>query len=240
MLSNVIYRLISFADYSNIKYSKDNLEKLLRIFNDKNYSVLPLTEERTTGEIYRGISVIGDAYRPIIYISSGRIEIVIASEKKEGFDETEKNELREQMVGYLDRLYTGYRDKIQDANRLAWVSEYVYFEISKQEMHKFRRKFQQPIDYFEEKSTIEFMTQYVAEDMKTVASREEKLNVISNIKRWYPGQGDDFVDSVDGYSIELDINTDAENKKNRFCSKTFRDFVTVADKLQREVIGDII
>ena len=239
MVSNILYRLVAFADFSNLGNTKENISALEKEFADEKYTISPLVEANGLGNIYRGNTLIGSDNNPIINISSQRIEVIRGSDKKTGFDETEQLIVKEQLTKYLSRVYDCFSSCIQDSNRLAWVTEYAFFEIDEETMSSFRNRFLIPLNYYTEKSTNEFVAKYAGVDEKIICGRQENLNVISTIRRWFPGQGMGYVASVDGYGVEIDINTVARNKKNRFSLESFGEFVSVADEIKSDLVGEL-
>ena len=240
MVSNIVYKFVSFADYSNLGYTKENVELLQSIFLSKGYVVSPVSEVDTLGNTFKAISMMGNYADPIINISSQRIEIIKGSDKKTGFDESEVVLLRKQMNDYMSEIYKVFEDIIQDANRMAWIAEYVYFDMEEGLMHKFRKKFMQTLDFYKNISTTEFVAKYAGLSRAKVLGNEEKINIITTIRRWFPGNGIGFVADVDGYGIEIDINTVASNKKNRFSTESFSGFIEEAEKIKRRIIGEVV
>ena len=239
MVSSILYRLVAFADYSNLNYDSTVLSVLENLFRDQ-YSITPSPEPSLTGNPYIGLNLSSnDEDLPIISIGSMRIEIAMPSKKKTGFDEKDLECAKNKMVSSLISIYGCFKSRIQDAYRLAWISNYAYFEIGNKEMSDFRNRYLKPLRYYDDKSTNEFVAKYAGMDSKTINGSEEKLNVLSTIYRWFPSQGTGSVTIVDGYGLELDINTVSENKKNRFSSHSFGEFVSFADAIKNEIVGEV-
>lgn len=236
MISNVLYRIISFADYSNISYSPSVISLLKDKFGS-GYTFNQLPEPLLNGNLHFGINMISPdmSIHPNINLGSMRIEMAMASNKKTGFDDEDLTNAKKSMINSFSILYSLFSEVMQDANRLACISNYAFFEIDENEMYSFKERFLKPLGYYNDKSTTEFMAKYAGLDSKQINGREEKLNVISTLYRLFQNQGA----PIDGYGLELDINTVAENKKTRFSFDSFDDFVSIANSIKTIVVGDV-
>lgn len=241
MLSNTVYRLVSFADYSNLNYSKDKVDLLSDVFQKEGYSIMPTQEFGPQGElVFQGINLLPNGDKPIIIIGSQRIDVIKGSNKREGFDESDKKQLKLEVVNCILKIYSVFSSMIQDSNRLGWISEYAYFDISEMDMYEFRSRFLKEFDCFKNSFTTEFSAKYAGVEQHKIGKCMEKLNVVSTIRRWFPGQGVGFVASVDGFGIEIDINTVVSNKKNRFFGDSYGQFIEIADSIQRRIKGEML
>ena len=111
MISSVMYRLISFADYSNLNYTADNLSCLVKAFDGRDYSFSQLFESNLMGSIYQGFYCNSSQGFPTISIGSQRIEIGKASNKISGFDLDEITGLKKQMIDSVSILLDAFSAK---------------------------------------------------------------------------------------------------------------------------------
>lgn len=238
MLANIKYRASLFADYSNIVYDSSIVERLITY--DERESLIPsvLPERDAYGNIRSGI-ILSDARGLLtIAVMSSRIDITVVSDRKEGFREADKAIIKEKVGNYVNRLYSVFGDRIQDACRFAWYTEYVYYEIDEALKYKFRNQFLKEIECVKGKETTEFEANYYAKDNYSVGDKKEDFNLITTISRIFPGMLGN--NNVDGFLIGLDINTEQNYKRNRINDKNVADYMDAAIKIQRVLKGGFI
>lgn len=238
MVSNTVYRLVLFADYSNIVYSTENINSLNRMFSEE-YRYFPLKEILADGSPYNGIMLSGEVNLPIVKISSQRIDVVFGSDRLEGFDEEKQKNVKKIMVETLKKVYDTFDKVLQDGNRISWISSYVYFDQSEEEKNAFKRRFLRELECYNDISTSEFVARYAGLDHRVVLDADEEINIVSTIKRRFPFGDEGFAAKVDGYDLDIDINTVVKNKRNRFSKNTFELFVDEVDEIQKKIAGEI-
>lgn len=236
MVSTILYRFTTFADYVNLSFSQQNMKKLLDVFADENLIPSVMKEPMPDGRVAQRLRLGAASQLISVSLFSGRINIEMLSDKKEGFG-TEQQLVIDTMDKYIKKIYYAFENEIQDAYRLAWGVKNVYFEIDEQERKAYRNRFLKENTFYEDCYTDEFMAQYVGARQVQINNRQEKMNILTTISRWFPDSGLGNAASVDGYGVDFDINTHQAQHKNRFSADVFRQFMNVAVELQEELRG---
>ena len=240
MISNIEYRLTAFADYSNLCFSQENMNKILGVF--ERIELLPsvvreISPEGGTSQRMRFVTNNGIS----ITLMSNRIDVDIISDKKEGFLEKGKAQVLSTLLQYMKSIYTAFGNMIQDANRLAWGTIFVYYEITAEEKVKFKQRFMQPVRFYKGIDTDEFQVCYVGRKKVHVAPcGEEDMNILAQIREYVSDDEPRIYGKISGYMISFDINTLPDNKKNRFTVQSFDSFVRIASEIQNDVGRDFL
>lgn len=237
MLSSIMYKLSAFADYSAIKYSQENVSRMLAVFSDRNF--LPGMVMQTTPEgVSQRIQLVNVEHTMLVTLLKERIDIEVYSNRREGFCEEDAARIRLEMADAMQRIYTLFEMSIPDAWRMAWNVDYAYFDISVDEKEAFRRRFLRELDFYRDCSTDEFIAQYAGVVPREIGSRREQMNALTTISRLYQESADGF--AVDGYKIDLDINTHQSHRRNRFAGETMSEFIDRAVEIQHTLIEEIM
>ena len=239
MLSNIRYRLTLFADYSNIYYSLNNTSKLIESFSDEQLFSSVLSETDNMGNRRNGIVLFNNERTFTVSIMSGRIDVVITSEEKEGFEESKLDLVRNKLTYAVKNIYDSFQDYIQDAYRMAWYTEYVYFEIDEKMIIDYKNRFIKQVRCIEGIDTSEIEIQYAAVASTDVIDFKERYNQIIRIERVFP-QTISSSFYVDGYRISFDINTHQDNKKNRINIENIKEYIDAAIGFQMKLKGGFI
>ena len=87
MVSNISYRLIAFADYSNIRYDNDTAALLTSKFSEDQYNFSQILDPNAMGQLIPGFALVPgiNINSPIITVFPGKIDIRVGSNRKEGF-----------------------------------------------------------------------------------------------------------------------------------------------------------
>ena len=241
MISNITYRLIAFADYSNIRFNNDTAASFSTEFSENNYRFGQIFDPMPAGQLVPGFMLMpnGNGECPIISIFPGKVDIRVGSTKKEGFSSGEQRRFCSVLCEYLDRIYGTFEGKLQDPNRLALITEYVYFEIDREKKALFRDKFIHAPSYYDGKLTDELFVRIFGKEKRIINDIEEDINCVTTIDRWLPGGGIGPTASVDGYRVELDLNTASDNKRNRFSRDSIIEFVDQMQGIKEELFKEI-
>lgn len=234
MLSNMLYQFSIFADYSNLDFLK-----ILSSFDRMPLFPNVISRSDNDGQICPGMSF-GASHMPFfIRTFPDRIDVLRIAEQKEGFDAQEQGEICEQLRSTMHTIENIFSEIMQLANRMAWYTEYVYFEIDYETRIKFKKRFLKEIDFYREKTQPEFMVRYVGKDEKSVSGGNELINIVTSIENWQQNISP-AISLSEGYKISIDINTIWENKRNRFSGQNYDDFIKVATDIQDSVKGSVL
>jgi len=239
MIANIGYRFTTFADYSMLGFSQENMNKIFKAC--EGIELIPSVIQELAPEIgnsqrMRFITNTGLS----IAIMSNRIDIDILSRKKEGFSEEEICKISVLLLKIMSSIYSAFDYEIQNANRLAWCKTCICLDLSQDYKKKFREHFLKPINFYKDILTDEFSVQYCGRKLVKISNNsltEENINILTTInKNSYP----DGFNEADCYIINFDINTVPENKKNRFDVDSFQSFVKKAQEIQNELEVDFL
>lgn len=236
MLSNISYKFSTFADYSNIMYSQDNIRILLDVFGDNDFLPGMVNQIAPDARIPQRLQLSSANQLCSITILNERIDMEIYSDQKSGFPKQNIVEIRQLMAESMQKIYKAFEISIPDAYRLAWNVAYVYFEVSQEEMMQFRSRFLKDSSFYQENATDEFIARFAGRVSKEIGGRPEMHNVLTTIERLFPTPGIGY--QVDGYKIGFDINTHQANRKNRFTDIDFKEFITGAYQIQNQLESD--
>lgn len=236
MLSNISYKFSTFADYSNIMYSQDNIRILMDAFRADDFLPGMVNQIAPDARIPQRLQLSSANQLCRITILNERIDMEIYSDQKSGFAKEKVDEIRQLMVESMQKIYKAFEASIPDAYRLAWNVSYVYFEVSQEEMMQFRSRFLKDPSFYQENATDEFVARFAGRISREIAGRPEMHNVLTTIERLFPTPGIGY--QVDGYKIGFDINTHQANRKNRFADTDFKEFMDGAYRIQNHLEDD--
>ncbi len=238
MISNISYKLSTFADYSGISYTSANMMKAMQAF--EGLELLPGVAQEISpdGNASRRIQLVSANGALTITVYSTRIDVEITSLEKAGFSDLEKEKILPDLENIISSLYEKFNQIMPIPNRIAWFTSYVYFEIDSEKKNKFRETFIKPTHFYGTNLTDEFMVRYAGREDVRINELDEKFNIITTITRWLTDQGTNM--EVDGYKIDFDINTWQENKKNRFEKEDIKEFVKKSIEFQKSLEEDFI
>ena len=237
MISNVMVRLSVFADYSMLVYDRKDVVKIMECFDEYNLAPSQVMEVDLNGISVPRMMFVGlDNYFSIV-IFGNRIDITRVSERKQGFDSDEIADIKTLFVKTYDRLYDIFGKRIPIPYRLAWFTNYVYFEINAEQRRAFRDRFLNRIDFFEENRLDDMLAKYGTRRKEKINDQDEQINVLTTLKRWEANSGIEQI--ADGYCMELDINTWQNNRVNRFQSKDVDVFMDIAENYQKNVKEEV-
>ena len=81
------------------------------------------------------------------------------------------------------------------------------------------------------------LARYAVRKEHSVNKKSEKINILTTVSRWESNAGNDW--ALDGYNVEMDINTWQYNKVNRFGEDDIVDFIRVAEEYQEEIRSEV-
>lgn len=237
MLANIIYKFSTFADYSRINYTPENMTKLLNVYANKDLLPGVIMQPSEDGMSQR-IQLSNTDRTLIVSVLRERIDVERYSDKREGFNKAEISILRDELGLMIQKIYSLFGNTLPDAYRLAWNVSYAYFDISAETKEAFRNKFLKSFSFYTDHSTDEFIAQYAATLPRDIENRAEIINVLTTMGRLFRDASVGF--PVDGYKIDIDVNTHQDNRKNRFVETSIPEFISVAYDIQQNLIGEVM
>ena len=238
MISNILYKLSSFADYSLLSYNKDDIIAVLNAFDDMTFVPSVIQEILPTGETRQRMQFLPQGGLILITILSERIDIQITSNDKTGFPNEKVSEVTDTLIHYMNIVLSVFAKRISDPYRIAWFTSYVYFEIDELEKAAFRNRFLHELDFYKSNRLEDTIARYAAYRIEKVNGEEEKINVVTTINNYTAGIGTDK--EVKGFQIDYDINTWQGNKKSRFTKESIEAFSSKAWNIQTKLNEEVL
>lgn len=237
MVSNIIYRLSLFADYTQLAYNKQDMISILNAFDNTMIPVL-FQETMGDGSTNQRMQFSTPDQTEVIKLGADRIDIQLASNTKEGFNGDHLEEIKEKLFYYYTKIHEVFHERVQMAYRLAWFTSFVFFDIGDQERQAFRDRFIKQIDFFNQNRLEDTIVRYGAQRDADISNNMERINVIMTISRYKATFGID--NEADGYLIDYDINTWQGNRTNRFGIEAVKEFEIGALSIQNDLNKEII
>ncbi len=236
MLANICYKFSTFADYSNITYSAENIKKMMDVFDDGDFVPGMVNQIAPEARMPQRLQLASADQLRTITILNERIDIEVYSDRKSGFAEADVPIIQSFMAESIRKIYEVFEENIPDAYRLGCNVDYVYFEITPEEMMTFRNRFLKDTSFYEKYATDEFIARFAGKVDGALAGKEEWYNALTTIERLFSTPGIGY--QVEGYKTRFDINTNQANRKNRFAGEVFREFINCAYNIQKHLEGD--
>ena len=235
MVSNITYRLSAFSDYSLISYNKEDVIKILSDFTDVILSPTVISEVLSGNVVSQRMQFLAQNGLLLITILSERIDIQVTSNRKDGFQPDEIEDVKRKLGQYMELILNVFSNRVSSPYRLAWFTSYVCFEQTVEEKNAFRDKFLKELNFFKTNRIEDMIARFGAQRTVEISGREETLNVLLTVNRHIIDQGTDM--EVDGYKADYDINTWQGNRVNRFSIEGMKEFVEKAF-IQQEALNE--
>ncbi len=233
LVSNIVYRLSCFADYSQIKYNNTDVIAVLKAFDKVELTPRAVQEIVPLGGVSSRMQFTGQGESLSINIAGDRIDVQITAKEKRGFNDKEVELVESNLKEYMAKVLSIFGDRIPLPYRLAWFTSFVYFELSSDEKASYRNKFLQEIDFFKENRLDDISVRYGARRDLSINGVAERFNILTTINEYVSMFG--IENEIDGFQIDYDINTWQGNRKNRFKLEDIYAFISEARKLQNEL-----
>lgn len=237
-VSNIVYKLSSFADYNDLDYNKEDVIKILNSFDDPTFAPSVVSEIRADGSVKQRMQFTAQNGLFIIAINSGRIDIQRTSNEKSGFPAEKLPEVKKCLMESLTKLYDIFGSRVSIPSRLAWNTSYVYFDITDEKKEAYRNKFLKELDFFKENRLEDTVIRYAGQRVVSISAENERINVLATINSYISDPGTDI--EVNGFRIDYDINTWQGNHRNRFEIGSFAEFVDRAIEIQSALNKEVL
>lgn len=224
MLSNIMYKFSVFGDFTQLKYTSENIKNMLDIKSEKVLLPNVISQLGVSGSVEQRIQLVSVDHTVTLSVLQERIDVEIYSDKQEGFHDEDVKKTMDELRSIMGQIYNVFSDDIPMATRIAMITSYVYFDISDEEKIRFRNRFVNDIGFYKDTMTDEFFIDLVGNVTYNMNNRDEMVNAITMIKRLFPSAGIGVDGPVDGYQVDFDINTVPKNKKNRFAPDVYEEF----------------
>ena len=238
LVANIMYKLLTFANYSMLSYNKEDVNKILNIFDDVTIAPFVVTETRQDGISSQRMHFVSQDGLFVVQINTDRIDISLYSNQKEGFSDEERKDAQRNLITTITNLYDIFLKRASIPHRLAWITSYVYFDINDEEIKLFRQKFLKDLDFFKDTNVNDNIARYAKQDNIQINDNNERINILATINSYVSSNRPEF--EVNGFKIDYDINTWQGNGANRFSISSIPQFIDCALIIQTELNKEIL
>jgi hypothetical protein len=170
-----------------------------------------------------------------IFIFSYRIDINFEPKEFIGFSDAQIPGLKKKVETIFEQLLNKYT---KSASRLALNTATLLIDLQDEQRKVFLEKFIKNESYFS--NPLEWSAHLMKREPITLDKKQDMLNIIANISTTIGLESEDNKPhDFSGFSIDLDINTIAENTAPRFTLPEIRDFLAQTVDLKQKVISDL-
>lgn len=205
MIANIMYKFSIFGDFTQLKYSSENMKNMLDVKSEKALLPNVISQIGVSGGAEQRMQLVSNDHTIILSVLQERIDIEIYSDKQEGFRDEEINKIMDTLGSIMEQINNVFQDNIPLANRMALVTSYVYFDVSDEDKLRFRNRFVKPLDFYKETMTDEFFVNLVGNITYNINNRDEKMNVVTVINRLFPSVGKGIDGPADGYHDNIGV-----------------------------------
>jgi hypothetical protein len=246
MLHEMIFKTSIFGDFDNIKPTPDIIVELVNEFAE--FQVIPSTFTETNSGI-PALSIT-NILPPVtknrlrlssenegmdIFIFSNRVDIGFNPKDFIGFSGEQIRNLITKTETIFERLLIKYT---KSASRIALNTATLLIDLQDEQRSAFLRKFIMDKSYFS--NPLEWSTHLMKREAIKLNGNPDTLNIIVNIATAIGQESkDNKPRDFNGFSIDFDINTVAENTAPRFILPEIKYFLNQTVDLKKKLISDL-
>lgn len=254
MVIHQLYKISVFGDFSDIQPTTDNMLFLLNAYKD--FEMVPSMYQELNFPINSVMLQIGPVpqqsapllQRIALMTSNTQERFILGSNRIDYeisiIDENVNN--IEHFAVYNKKIYEAFNRLFEhykkSSSRFALNTNSWIIDLSANELREFFSRYTNPISIYQDVIMDEWSTRLMTKQKKTIDEMDEVLNIITGITKGLYYKTDDVshgMPPVDGFVIDIDINTIAENTANRFSSANLSTFLSEALYVWNEVWGEI-
>jgi len=241
-----LYRISAFGEFLNITPTAENMLFLLEEF--KEYGLVPsLFQEMKVENIalspapLQRIAMVStdhnNSYNERIAIGSNRIDFEYSITTDRELSNEDKEKINKKACHIFGVIFKKYDKK---SSRLALNTESLLAGLSDVEVLDFMSRYTNPISLYDSKSLGEWGTRLMVREKNNISDKEEFFNIITVIgKIILSKQSNGNVTHNNGFNVNIDINTIAENSSVRFISSDIDDFIKTSTKWWNIIISEV-
>jgi hypothetical protein len=246
MFHEMIFKASIFGDFDNIKPTPQAIMDLVKEFAE--FEIIPSTFTETNSGLPAAISVTN--ILPLvtknrlrltsenegmdIFIFSYRIDINFKPKDFPGFSGEQIPNMIKKTKTIFEQLLNKYT---KSASRLALNTTTLLIDLPEEQKRIFLGKFV-PDGSFS--NPLEWSTHLMKRESIELNENQDTLNIIANIATAIGQEGQENKSrDFNGFSIDFDINTIAENTAPRFTLPEIGDFLIYAVNLKESLITDL-
>lgn len=233
MIVDRSYKLSAFGDFSDIVPDADIMMFFLEAFKD--YGLVP--------SIFQEVQITPPANQPItnqriallskdgseqVSISSSRIDYEIKAQNDIKLAPEQLASVNLKIGNCFGAIFEKFNKK---STRLALNTENFVINLNAAEVNQFMLKYSNPISIYNGQPLGEWTTRLMIRKEAMLNGNNESFNIITILaKTGMQKQVDGKTEESTGFTVNVDINTIAENARSRFKKQDMIEFIKIADE----------
>lgn len=252
MIADKNYKIITFGDFKDIVPTSDNMLFFIETFREQGLMPTIFQEFRIDNVMPAAGSpqiVVTQAGVPSEPLSQQRIALITSNNQEQvsiqsnridyqftiNEDLTIDNKSRKEMNDKVDLVLKSIFEKFGTrATRLALNSNALLIDLSPEEIKKFMSSYSNPISIYDDCPLPEWSTRLMTRKVGNIDGIDEIFNVITILSKASLRKPDlnGQVVLSEGFEVNIDINTIAENTTPRFHANSLKEFINVVNEWQ--------
>lgn len=232
------YKANFFADLEKLSPTPKTLSTLIELFEDKEMipSVFQEAVKKSPGFVNR-IQVGTQSNNWLIFLPTKFMSIEKHPLTSNGEDMGSIKDFSEESINLSKRVFREFNLK---SNRLSLITSYLAKEMSEEQLSNVYHKLMIPHSVYRENPPYEWNNRTVTKVKRTIAGREEYINIISKIDRIQGELNSPELNlPFDRIQLNFDINTHQDNKDYRFDHNNYDEFFEIASTINEDLINQL-
>lgn len=242
MIIDRSYKISAFGDFNDIHPTTENIIYLIEHLKDYNMvpSVIQETQINNINEPpiqLQRLSLISSDGKERVVILANRLDYEVISTDDAPLILEQRSALNEKICKIIHVILTKFN---KNSSRLALnVASFIVNQTSA-EIKNFTKKYSNPITIYNEFPLSEWSTHLMARKEINICSKQNTLNIntfISSVNNAKQG----IIGAIEskGFSVNVDINTIAENSNLRFSATDLASFIETATTFWDNIIKEV-
>lgn len=234
------YKISAFGNFLDIIPSAENMSFFLNEFNKYGYVPSVFQELKLDSSFQipaQRIALVSQDNSEQVFIASERIDFQVIAQDDTRFTKEQVESLNEKAAQIISKIFEKFK---KSANRLAINTESIITSLTDEQVSSFMSAYSNPISLYNEARMDEWSTRLMVKRSVDIGNCSEQVNVITMIsKARFQKQNDSQLVVSDGFTVNTDINTVAENNIFRFESEDVASFCEKAKGLWDLIIQEV-
>lgn len=242
MVIDTSYTISAFGNFSDVIPTAETMQFFLNSFGKKDLIPSVFQEYQIEADIQKAmpvqrVSLISSDNKEQVTISSNRIDYQVMVNDDTKLDAQYRDGINQKVCNIYETIFKYFK---KQSTRLALNAESLVVDISPEEVSDFMSKYSNPIAIFNENQMFEWSTRLVVKESRPINGQKETINIIAVIAKTMINKvEEDQTTNLDGFKINIDINTIAENELSRFSKPDIEDFVKISTGLWDNIIEEM-
>lgn len=242
MVVDQSYRISAFGEFSDIQPTTENMLFFLNGFKD--YGMVPsvFQEVKFDKNIPQPISqqriaLVSSDNTEKFSFSSNRVDFEITATDDTKLDIEKRKDINKRIESAFKIVFEQFDKK---ATRLALNTESVVLNLNSEQVIEFMSKYTNPISLYNNSPMDEWSTRLMIRKKEAIRNKEEVFNVITNLSKAVLQKSENGgIIQKNGFLVNVDINTIAENESKRFDILDLVDFVEISTNWWDTIIAEM-